>query len=134
MPDAPRGIRNCNPGNIRRSTIDWDGMTPEQTDPEYVQFVAAEWGIRAMVKILRTYQRRGLTTIRQMIAAWAPPTENPTDAYAAHVSAIAGVGLDVPVLFPQDLPGILCGMIAQENGQQPYPSDVIHRGITLGMT
>lgn len=134
MPDLPRGIRNHNPLNIRRTRIDWDGMAPEQTDPDYVQFVAPEWGIRAAVRILRTYQRRGLVTIRQMIAAWAPPEDhNPTEAYAAHVSAIAGVGLDVPVQFPGDLPGIVCGMIAQENGQQPYLPEVIQRGITLGM-
>ena len=30
----PRGIRNNNPGNLRRSKDNWRGLSPEQTDPD----------------------------------------------------------------------------------------------------
>lgn len=133
---TPRGIRLNNPTNVEHSSRnDWDGMTPEQPDPKYVQFVAPEWGIRATVRIFRTYRRRGLTTIRQIIGAWAPPEDdNPTDQYVANVAHAAGIGPDVAVVFPQDLEGMLVGMVQQEQGQQPYPAAVFERGITMGMS
>ena len=34
----PRGLRNCNPGNIRISTDKWLGLREEQTDKEFFQF------------------------------------------------------------------------------------------------
>ena len=32
---ATRGIRNHNPGNLRRSADPWQGLAPEQTDKEF---------------------------------------------------------------------------------------------------
>ena len=45
-----RGIRNNNPGNIRKSAIQWRGETPAalKQDPDFEEFIAPEWGIRAM--------------------------------------------------------------------------------------
>lgn len=35
---TPRGIRNCNPGNIRLTRDKWQGLRSEQTDTEFFQF------------------------------------------------------------------------------------------------
>ena len=45
---TPRGIRNNNPLNIRRSPGQtWQGECPVQTDKAFVQFRSMKWGIRA---------------------------------------------------------------------------------------
>ena len=42
----PRGIRNHNPGNIRRSQDPWQGLASAQNDPEFFIFQSAIYGIR----------------------------------------------------------------------------------------
>ena len=75
----PRGLRNCNPGNIRISTDKWLGLREEQTDKEFFQFEEMRWGYRALIRTLQNYRRKhGLQTIAEMIGRWAPHTENNT--------------------------------------------------------
>jgi hypothetical protein len=129
----PRGIRNNNPLNIERTDRDrWVGMADAQTDPRFVVFDAPEHGIRAAALILQRYQDRyGCRTIREIIARWAPPDENPSDAYAAAVARAVGVGLDDPIDV-QDYRiarPLIEAMIRQENGCQPYPAHVIDEGL-----
>lgn len=79
---TPRGIRNNNPGNIRRSRDQWQGLRAEQTDPDFFQFETMAYGYRALIRILQNYRRvHGLRTISEMIARWAPQAENHTQAY-----------------------------------------------------
>ncbi len=49
---TPRGIRNCNPLNIRRSKDQWKGMAEAQSDRAFVQFKSLEWGWRAAFYLL----------------------------------------------------------------------------------
>jgi len=77
----PRGIRNHNPGNLRRSSIKWKGKVSPSRDPEFEEFVSPEMGIRAIARDLLTGARRGDDTVRKIIEAWAPPNENDTRAY-----------------------------------------------------
>jgi hypothetical protein len=127
-----RGIDNNNPGNIRRSNIAWEGLAPTQTDPAFSQFVNPEYGIRAIAKILKTYQREGLTTIRQMISHWAPPEDhNDTSAYIKNVAAACGVDPDTSLDLAFYMPRIVAAIIHQENGVNPYSSDIIEEGTHL---
>ena len=48
----PRGIRNHNPGNLRKSNDPWQGLAPDQTDPDFLQFESSKWGIRALARTL----------------------------------------------------------------------------------
>lgn len=84
----PRGVRNNNPLNIR-SGSHWIGMSEHQ-DKEFCTFVAIEWGVRAAVKILRSYARRGIHTISDIIQTWAPPIENNTNRYIQIVCSRTG--------------------------------------------
>ena len=87
-----RGLRNHNPGNIRRSISRFRGEVLPSSDPAFKQFESAEWGYRAIFIVLRTYHRKhGLKTLSEMIARWAPPTENHTAAYIRRVCALTGL-------------------------------------------
>ena len=76
----PRGIRNNNPLNIRRSKDQWQGLRAQQTDASFCQFETLEYGWRAAFYLLtRTYYHKyRLFTIRAIISKWAPPNENLT--------------------------------------------------------
>lgn len=132
----PRGIRNNNPGNIRRSSYRWRGLAPadQQTDTAFFRFVDPVYGIRAMAIILLKYQSHyGLHTVRSVINRWAPPVENNTDAYAKAVSASLNIGPDddISLKNPSTMYMILCAIIRHENGQQPYGRDVIMQAINM---
>ena len=76
--------RNRNPLNIRYSkTVKWLGQEGEWRG--FVRFRGFEYGYRAAVKILRTYQQRGIHSIRDIVRTWAPPNENKTDQYVRAV-------------------------------------------------
>jgi len=84
---APRGIRNHNPGNIRRSADPWQGLAKDQNDDAFFQFAEPKWGIRALARVLISYQdRHGLRTVRGIVSRWAPPVENKTSSYIDHVA------------------------------------------------
>lgn len=87
----PRGMRNNNPGNIRKSNTAWKGKI-SSTDNAFEQFSAYVWGIRAMIKNLQSYQRdRGLNTLTQLINTWAPAADNnDTSAYIRNVALSSG--------------------------------------------
>lgn len=120
----PRGIRNNNPGNIRKGTANWQGMRAEGFDPAFVEFTDAVYGLRAMMKIFLTYYRKyGLDTVQSIVNRWAPPHENATDHYAAHVAKVLGVKrydvLDVPsVLVP-----LAKAVVLHENGAPRRDTD-----------
>lgn len=128
----PRGIRNNNPGNIdRKIGTTWKGAADDQTqDSRFVVFTAPEWGIRAMARILRTYMGRGQNTVAKIISTWAPPTENATGAYINAVARAVGLDPNAPV-SDAHLPAIIAAIIQHENGQQPYPPEVIAQGVAL---
>lgn len=129
----PRGIRNHNPGNIRHGDK-WLGLAPAQDDPAFCSFVSPEHGIRAMAVILLNYQRKhGLETVREIISRWAPPCENDTEAYAAHVARVLGVDADARITVADRLPEIIPAIIRHENGRQPYDHATIQRGIVMAM-
>lgn len=130
---TPRGIANSNPGNIRKGDA-WRGLAPIQSDPDFCVFQAPIYGIRAIVKILRTYQVRDYTlTIREIINRWAPPSENDTGAYVNDIAAKAGVNPDFVISIGNRniTAKIVKAVIWHENGQQPYSDTLINDAMTL---
>ena len=106
----PRGIRNNNPLNIRRTAKDqWQGLRAQQTDASFCQFESLEYGWRAAFYLLtRTYYHKyRLFTIRAIINKWAPPQENLTSTYIANVSRLTGIPPDEPIGIPSDQPARL---------------------------
>lgn len=129
---APRGIRNNNPGNIDFNPINkWKGLNPksQELDSRFCVFISAEYGIRALMVLLRNYEKKyKLNTVRQIINRWAPTHENNTSAYMTHVAKIMNVELDSCLnLNDRDtLIKLAKAIVTHENGVQPY-ADAIYQ-------
>ncbi len=135
-----RGIRNNNPGNIERGAK-WQGlavrsdMTPEQRrETRFCVFRAPSWGIRALVKIVKTYERKySLDTVQDIINRWAPPVENDTSSYVDQVAEALGVEQHEPLDLGdrRTMTTLVEAIIRHENGCQPYSDATINAGIAL---
>lgn len=125
--ELPRGLRNNNPGNIRRNSDVFQGEVNPSRDQQFKQFKTMAYGYRAMFKILSNYYRKySLTTIRKIIGRWAPENENNTSAYVSLVSSYAGIGPDDLICFDREqMIRIVAGMSKVENGKEADMSDVI---------
>ena len=112
-----RGLRNCNPLNIRRvAGTRWKGQAATQTDRQFVQYESMEWGLRAAFCLLRTYRNKyKANCIRDIITRWAPPSENDTDAYIKNVCLWTGFG-GLQRLTEKDWPRLVQAMAKQECG------------------
>lgn len=125
----PRGIRNNNPGNIRWGE-NWKGLAPDgkSNDKSFCVFEEPKWGIRALCKVLITYNRRyGLDTVQEIICRFAPENENDTKAYMNHVAKLLGVRPDeqIKVCNERVMFTLITSIIQHENGVQPYSEEVI---------
>lgn len=131
---TPRGIRNNNPGNLRRNSDPWQGLSERQGDVEFFTFKDSVYGIRALARTLIAYQdKHDLRTIRQIVSRWAPPTENNTNAYVRAVAADTGLDADQPLdmhRFEHLLP-LTKAIIHHENGQQPYTDAQLTKALVL---
>ena len=112
-----RGLRNCNPLNIRRvAGTKWTGQTRLQDDRQFVRFESMEWGIRAAFCILRTYARRyNAVCVRDIVSRWAPPSENETECYIRNICRWTGFG-GMQHLGESDWPLLVKAMARQECG------------------
>lgn len=130
-----RGIRNNNPGNIEYNpATKWQGLSTPPTDGRFCVFKEATYGIRAIARILITYQdKHGLDSITEIINRWAPPSENNTRAYINHVADMVGVNPDshVDVHTFEVMAPLVQAIIKHENGEQPYTEAQITKGLLL---
>jgi len=130
----PRGIRNNNPGNLRRSNDPWQGLAEQQTDSDFFVFKSPVYGIRALARTLIAYQdKHGLSTIRTLITRWAPAAENNTESYIKAVAGESGRHPDQPLDLHTyaDLQPLVTAIIQHENGQQPYSATQIDKALVL---
>lgn len=133
--DYMRGERNNNPGNIRISATVWQGKVTGQ-DPAFETFATAEDGIRAMAKVLLTYfGKYQLNTIAKIVSRYAPPSENPTDAYIARVSAETGWSPTMPLNLTNadQLSRLVRAMINVEQGRVIYTAQQIQTGVARAL-
>ena len=139
--NEPRGIRNNNPLNIRKSADRWKGQinvnvndndnnsspSPRRGDrgeAKFCQFETMAYGWRAAFMLLHTYMSKyKLTTIRKIIYHWAPPNENNTAAYTNHVSYLAVLDPNQEIEFGNKFTMLQIGraMCQVENGLQYDP-------------
>lgn len=130
-------LRDNNPLNIRRGGNKWLGEVDSLKgvhDADFCQFQSMEYGYRAAIKIIFTYQSKyGCKTIRKIINRWAPPTENNTKAYISRVveevnkaQPNAGITADTELDLKFDrvtLLSLLCAMMEVENGVKAREED-----------
>ena len=117
--NTTRGLRNLNPGNIRRSAVCYKGERRDTTDSAFKQFESLEMGYRAIFVLLHTYKLRGYgQTIAQMISRYAPASENDTEAYICRVTRATGIDKDalLDTHSAEQMIPIVCAISAVENG------------------
>jgi hypothetical protein len=123
---SARGLKNNNPGNIRHNGDKFQGEVQPSRDAAFKEFTSMAYGYRAMFVTLATYLDRGRNTIAKIIAAWAPPSENNTQAYINTVALFSGVPKN-KVLTPvsgEDYIRIVAAMSRVENGKPANMADV----------
>lgn len=115
-----RGIRNNNPGNIRRSGVVWLGQSSVQLDKDFVTFDTPLAGARALSRLLKTYyHNHGLKTVNQIISRYAPSIENDTSSYVKSVAKRLAIHPDMAMVsddFTKKLPKLVQAIIVHENG------------------
>lgn len=146
MMQQPRGIRNNNPLNIRRTQSKWLGEVDSikgQRDTAFCQFSSLVYGYRAAGKLLQTYQKKyKLYVLSQIIGRWAPPCENDTRAYATIVAQQMTKELGEPISVAslidvckdkETLRAILVSMHLVENGQLPsgIERDAVNQAVAM---
>lgn len=129
---ATRGIRNNNPGNIRVSKDQWEGMTGD--DGAFVIFDSPESGVRALGKNLLSYGRQGYDSIEKIINRWAPPNENDTQAYIDSVVAATGIPAtqSLDLSDPDTLSSLAQAISFHETGSR-YDPEVYQQGVARAL-
>lgn len=129
---ATRGIRNNNPGNIRVSKDQWEGMTGD--DGAFVTFDSPESGVRALGKNLLSYGRQGYDSIEKIINRWAPPNENDTQAYIDSVVAATGIPAtqSLDLSDPDTMSSLAQAISFHETGSR-YDPEVYQKGVARAL-
>lgn len=125
-------VSNNNPGNLRHSTDQWEGMDPVQADPRFVSFVDLDHGVRALAKVLATYQDKGIDTLAGIISRYAPPGENDTAAYIKAVAKQTGFGANdrINARDPATSAKLIAAIAKHEEGVDLDPG-AVDRGVRL---
>ncbi|MEA1624732.1 hypothetical protein RPN16_24575 [Salmonella enterica] len=131
------GVRNNNPGNIRKSKDVWVGQTGN--DGAFVTFATPAHGIRATGRNLLSYARQGYVTPEQIITRWAPPEDdNDTEGYIKFVSEYLNVQRDTRLDLTDlnTLTRLSMAIMIKENGQSEFDKiagDDISNGIQAAL-
>lgn len=127
VPGNERGIRNNNPGNI-----EFAGQDGATSDGRFAKFRTPFEGLRALSRqLLRYYDGKTtgkpLQSVSDIVGTWAPPNENDTLAYIAHISQMLGVTPDAQINLrdPNVMATMMNGIIQKENGRNPYGDEMV---------
>lgn len=127
-----RGVRNSNPGNLRKSKDQWEGAIGD--DGEFVIFDSPESGVRALAKNLQSYGRQGYDSIEKIINRWAPPSENDTKSYIDSVVAATGIPAtqSLDLSDPDTLSSLAQAISFHETGSR-YNPEVYQQGVARAL-
>ena len=126
-----QNVRNFNPGNIRKTNINWAGEV--NTTSAFEKFATPELGFRAMAKNIQAKRAKGKTTLSELISVWAPPTDgNDTSEYVRMVSKYTGVNPN-DEYTDADIPNIMKAMswIEGDNTENFYTNEMINTGAKM---
>ena len=121
--DSSRLVGQNNPYNIRDYGQNWEGQVGSTEG--FVDFDNLYSGVRAADKLLDNYpELKGISTIRELIATFAPANENDTESYIDFVSETIGIPADQPINLddPNVRDSVLGAMGRMESGFQYDPS------------
>lgn len=113
---------NNNPGNLRR---------PGQSKG-FASYGSVEEGLQAMDRQLKIYAHRDhLDTVAQIIAKYAPASENNVGAYIRDVTGRTGFGADQHLNLDDTatMAKLISAMTKHENGKQNYSPELVATAI-----
>jgi hypothetical protein len=124
------GYQANNPGNIRRTPINWKGKVKNSNNPFEI-FTSLAFGTRALFMQIRTDLNRGNNTIEKLISKYAPATENQTNKYITNVARFTGF-LPNQILKPTkaNLYKLAAAISKQETGTALTNSE-LNKGFSL---
>jgi len=134
LSNAPRGIRNNNPGNLIYTTIKWNGKLPKEQnkDRRFEMFIAPVYGVRAMIKDLKHDIEKGKSTVPQLIEEYAPRFENNTDNYINTVCKELKVSKTAKLLPTKNTLRLLVLSISKvENGGNYVSNDLFEQAYSM---
>ena len=142
MADKPtRGVRNNNPGNIDYNKANaWQGQLGLEEGvpkPRFARFDYPENGIRALGKLLLTYQdKHKLRTVAAIINRWAPSVENDTAAYVKAVERLTKTkpGDTIDLRSYGVMGGFVKAIIHHENAGFEYPDEILAEGVKRALS
>lgn len=119
----PLGIRMNNPGNLRRAV----GLAkPAVKENGFVKFDTLSEGVFSLCKLMEQYYTHlGHRTLRQIVQAYAPPTENDTMRYETSLAAFARLNPlraetnDLHLDRAWNALAVMRGIVWIENGNPP---------------
>jgi hypothetical protein len=131
-----RGERNRNPGYVERSDTTWHGLVPDSPlDDKYCVFTDILYGVRALAKVLLSYQRaHGLRTLREVVQHWAASRQADRDSYVRICASRVGCNPDAPLELEHAvvLAALVRAIIQHENGRVACRS-VINDAVRLAL-
>lgn len=134
-----RGLSLNNPANIRHGVSKWRGLSSVQTDKSFCRFDSLEYGVRALICLLRTYVTKyNLCSISEIINRYAPSFENNTSLYINFVCSECNTEPDTPFLssylfdlYPHIRIFELCRSICKIETGFDLNSDLFHKAVSL---
>lgn len=101
-----------NPSNIRYNRLNkWKGLLG--VDNGFCTFESLDYGLRALVVLLRGYIKRGFDTPEKIISRFAPSSENDTDIYLRFVCQFLHIESDTKIKYNSNLFYFLCVAICK---------------------
>ena len=135
-----RGVRNNNPGNIDYNKANaWQGQLGLELGvpkPRFARFDSPENGIRALGKLLLTYQdKHKLRTVSAIISRWAPSNENDTASYVRAVERLTNTkpGDTIDLRSYGVMSGFVKAIIHHENAGYEYPEAILKEGVARSL-
>jgi mRNA-degrading endonuclease HigB of HigAB toxin-antitoxin module len=87
-----------------------------------------EYGIRALLVLLRNYIRKDFNTIEKIIKRYAPSNENDTEAYIRAVSNTSGYDANMILEFTfEDMLPLIKAISKHENGGEYITTEQIRK-------
>ena len=117
-----RGIRNNNPGNIRRTSRSmWLGMREKQEDKAFLQFKDMVHGLRAMWYLLHQYRYQyNCSTIQSIIHRWAPASDGNNERdYVTFIVNRTGIPATRKLIWDYEYKAVISAMCQMESNFTP---------------
>lgn len=120
---ATRGIRNNNPGNLIYNSFTRGMGATGADDQGFAIFPTPQAGLNAIAANLRSYGRKGINTASEIAHRWSTTDQA---AYTKRLAAALGVDPNKPLNMsdPNVINVLRNGIIMQENGRNPYASEL----------